>query len=393
MLPREIQTEHWPDRTSYDLPMRPIGWLRWFGLLPMLFAVVFAAVPAKIASFLLKPILEHHGSPVEWVGLAFVSLFVLVALMPFGLGLLIMAGRTRLVVERDRIIITEIAGPIRKRRKVKLQDMERLELVGSAGTASLPGFLQDLGGLGARLKNGKKMLLLLGYPRDWLEPLAQELSGLMQIQGAPVKIEHVSLAPDSSTPALEETVDKPAASRIEAKPGSNGLTLEIPPAGLRRGSKGLFTMGVIWCLFMAVFTFGWSRAGKASVPLGVWGFIAVFWLIGLTMLTSALNMARRRATFAAENGGLKIEQNGLFGAKAWQWRPGEIAAIRVGESGMRVNNVPVLELQVHPVQGRKKGFFGGRDEAELRWLASQLRRTLRVSADPTTQPQANVANA
>jgi hypothetical protein len=386
MLPLEIQTEHWPDRTTYDLPMRPIGWLHWLGLLPMLFAVVFAAVPVKIASFLLKPILEHHGSPVEWVGLGFISLFLLVALMPFGLGLLILAGRTRLVVERDRIIVTEIAGPIRKRRKVKLQDIERLELGGSTGTAALPGLLQNLGGLGALLKNGKKMLLLLGYPRDWLEPLAQELSGLLQIQGVPAKIEHVSLAPDSSTPALEETVQKPMASRIEVKP-SNGLTLEVPPAGLRGGSRGLFTFGVVWCLFMAIFTFGWSRAGKASVPWGVWGFIAVFWLIGLSMLTGALNMARRRATFVAENGVLKIQQNSFFGAKTWQWRQGEIAAIRVGESGMRVNDVPVLELQVHGVQGRKKGFFGGRDEAELRWVASQLRGALRVPADQATQPK------
>ena len=56
-----------------------------------------------------------------------------------------------------------------------------------------------------------------------------------------------------------------------------------------------------------------------------------------------------------------------------------IAAIRADASGMAVNNVPVIELQVHPQHGKKAGFFAGRDEQELRWMASELRRTLKVA--------------
>ena len=78
--------------------------------------------------------------------------------------------------------------------------------------------------------------------------------------------------------------------------------------------------------------------------------------------------------------GLHVAQAGLFGAKRWDWPREEIADIRAGPSGMEVNNRPVLELQVHPRSGKKAGFLAGRDEAELRWMATRLRRALRVSA-------------
>jgi hypothetical protein len=47
---------------------------------------------------------------------------------------------------------------------------------------------------------------------------------------------------------------------------------------------------------------------------------------------------------------------------------------------MEVNNRPVIELQIHPAVGKKAGFLAGRDEAELRWMAAQLRRALNVPA-------------
>jgi hypothetical protein len=37
-------------------------------------------------------------------------------------------------------------------------------------------------------------------------------------------------------------------------------------------------------------------------------------------------------------------------------------------------------LQIHPRLGKKAGFLAGRDEAELRWLATRLRQALPVPA-------------
>src|SRR5215469_3500023 len=110
MTPREIQTEHWPERTTYDFPLRPIGPLRFFGLVPMIFAVAWAWMPGQMAISAWRHAL--HSGGVAWGMAVFTSLFALTAVVPFCLGLFVFAGRTRLVVSRDRFILTEIAGPV-----------------------------------------------------------------------------------------------------------------------------------------------------------------------------------------------------------------------------------------------------------------------------------------
>ena len=48
MLPPEIQIENLGNDFTYSLPRRPLGKLRWFGLIPVVLGAVFAAVPMKI---------------------------------------------------------------------------------------------------------------------------------------------------------------------------------------------------------------------------------------------------------------------------------------------------------------------------------------------------------
>jgi len=116
------------------------------------------------------------------------------------------------------------------------------------------------------------------------------------------------------------------------------------------------------------------------MPLGAWALIGAFWLLGLGMLAGAINMGRRRAMLLVENGRLSLAQSGIFGAKKWDWNSESLAAIRADASGMEVNGAPVIELQIHPVRGKKAGFFAGRDEQELRWMATELRNALKLPA-------------
>jgi len=81
-----------------------------------------------------------------------------------------------------------------------------------------------------------------------------------------------------------------------------------------------------------------------------------------------------------ENGQLQVAQIGIFGAKKWDWNRENIGAIRADASGMEINNMPVIELRIQPVNGKKVGFFAGRDQQELAWMASELRRALKVPA-------------
>ena len=109
-------------------------------------------------------------------------------------------------------------------------------------------------------------------------------------------------------------------------------------------------------------------------------FMGCFWIIGVALLISAINMGRRTAVLLAEAGHLRVTAQSLFGARQWEWGPGELREVRAGPSGMRVNNRPVLELQIQPTVGRKVGLLAGRDEDELLWMAARLHRALSLSA-------------
>jgi len=184
MLPPRVKTEQGPDWALYDLPLRPVGAQRIGGVLVLGFWVAFVSVPLEALRSLWRTAGRHSGF-IEWGLLAFVSLFLLVSLEPLGLGLSILFGRARLVVLRDRVVVTEIVGPFRWRRTTRFADIKGLELLGRRVTPgrALTGREVRSSGLRCRLKNGKLKWLLTGYPRDWLEEIAAEVSARMNLAG------------------------------------------------------------------------------------------------------------------------------------------------------------------------------------------------------------------
>src|SRR5215813_4683362 len=113
MLPREIQKENWPDRAKYDLPIRPIGALHWVGVVPIGFALLLVGIPGRFAWPLLQNALQGRGGAMAWIIVAFLSLFIAGATTPTFLGLCLLVGRVRLVATKEKLIVTEIAGPFR----------------------------------------------------------------------------------------------------------------------------------------------------------------------------------------------------------------------------------------------------------------------------------------
>ncbi len=150
---------------------------------------------------------------------------------------------------------------------------------------------------------------------------------------------------------------------------------------------------------MYALIFGEQQPAQGQATLGgsvaAAVFVIVFWAIGIGLLLAALHMARRRAAIAVAAGRLLVVQVGLFGEKKRVWEPDELRSIEVGPSGMEVNDRPVLELQFVSKAGDKFGLFGGRDQEEIEWLATQLGKALgldrlqegdAVVADVDTQP-------
>ncbi len=115
---------------------------------------------------------------------------------------------------------------------------------------------------------------------------------------------------------------QPAGSSVVVERSATGLTATIPPAGLRAGSKGMFTFGLIWCGGLVVFTTiilvaGTQKPGQSV--LGLMAFLSLFWLAGIGLLLGGLNMGRRRAAIAVVDQELMILQTSIFRSRTKSW--------------------------------------------------------------------------
>ena len=254
----------------------------------------------------------------------------------------------------------------------------------SAATAqsgkSSPRHLERFSGLVVEFEDGSKKLLALGYPKDWLLALAHELRGY--VGGGPVSAASVpvEVVEKSLREEDDDVPEQPADSRVQVEERGAGVRLVVPPAGIWRGSKGLFFFALVWCGFMGFFTtlMGPSAFKGGGIEWGLLAFVAAFWAIGLGLLASAIHLGRRTATLEVDAGRLCVETRGLFGTKRREWTRGDVSAIRADASGMEVNEQPVIELQIHPRAGKKVGLLAGRKEEELRSMATRLRQALNV---------------
>jgi hypothetical protein len=180
----------------------------------------------------------------------------------------------------------------------------------------------------------------------------------------------------------EELLGPPPGTTISIERFADGLTIQVPPGGLLGGTKGLFVFALLWDGAMTLFTAAMLAGflhGEAKRDDSIWLpvlFLGLFWLVGVVMLLSSIQMGRRRAAIAVTAGSLMVIQSGPLGTKQRDWTPGDVSAVRAGPSGMEVNSRPVLELQVVDAKGVKFGLLAGRSDDELRWLAQELRIAL-----------------
>lgn len=390
MLPREIQTEHGPEEARFDLPMRPIGALRFIGLVPMVFAIGFVWMPGQQMLRSLAEIIAGSSSGINWFFVVFLSVFVIAGMLPFCIGLFILAGRTHVTVGKDRLVVTELAGPVRWSRKVKFDQVERLEIGGAVNNADGgPGPFSSLCGVVAILKDGKKTPVAIGYPRDWLQPLVGEISSLMQRRGKAVPVqEAILLATDESGPVeTEQRLEQPAGSTIELSASGAGVQLKVPSRGLWKESHGLLGFGIAWCMIDGVITAS-VVVGKGFTGnwVGTAAFFALFWAVGIALLLFGIHLGTRRWTMRADRSQLHIAVKSALRAREWRWTAGEIEDVRVGDSGTKVNDRTLEQLQIHARTGKPKtGLLTGRTHEELAWVATTLRGALGAQAAATTE--------
>ncbi len=373
-----------PDGVRYELPRRLIGRLRFIGLLPMGFGACLCSVAVFWA------MQASRGGGFGWVLALFGLPFLYGGCKPMALGLLILAGRCEIELRGGVLRVTERCGLVRWSRRQPADAITRfnVRVSDSAGATAL-SFLGDLAALDADCGKPKGFLIALGYPREWLHALGDDLASRCNLATpgrvlAPHKLTVETVAEPLRQPkpfAQADNLNQPAGSEVTLEPQVDGFTLHVPPAGVWRSSRFLLIFGVVWCAFCALFT--WLMIStKDRMSLLAMPFLAPFWAIGIVMIFVAIKSGRRRATIRATGDRLCITYTGVFRTQTREWSRDEIAAICTGPSGTEINHVPLIELQICPRAGGTFGLLAGRDTAELQWIAAVLRQAL--GAPPAT---------
>ena len=247
-------------------------------------------------------------------------------------------------------------------------------------------------------EGAKPMMVAPGYSRALMVPLVNDLSNLVgtarrgvldRDESPAVEVsEEVGEPEESDTDKPWEPEEVPLApdgTDIEYQEHSDGCSFLFRPVGVWRGSKGLMFFSLIWNGFIALFVgaFVWAhvtgRTDNEPIPIFVWAIMALFVLIGIGILMQAISMGRRRAAIVVTGDGVSIKQMGLFKTQEKKYFGKDLKAIRLGHSGMAVNDVPIMELQFIPADASGKfGLLSERIDDDLAWVAALLRNRLRV---------------
>src|SRR5207248_1291005 len=151
-------------------------------------------------------------------------------------------------------------------------------------------------------KNGNKLGLLAGRDIDELRWLATRMR-----QALGQSYSDSGVCPD---PYEADQPEQPADSRVRVEQQPNSVVLTVPPAGLLRGSKGMFGAGLFCCAFMVLFTTIVLFIGVGDAVF--LAFAVLFWGIGIGLVLGGINMGRRRAVLAVVNDTLMIYQTDIF---------------------------------------------------------------------------------
>ncbi len=406
-LPAEVEVTELSDGVRYRLPGRDLGVFRFVGLPLILFGLFFAVLGCRLITsnivFALPSIPSFLG------GLAMV-----------GLGLFILAGHSEIELRPGRVRAIERCGPIFWSWKRPTAGLRRVvvgseDLTTNAGTTVDVPFA-DLASIRLEWdqRNRWPMLLALGYPRCVLIPLARELARRCEVAGEPTVgvakatdpvqvVEEIPTDPSH----FQEVHTRPAQCIIQLTETANGVQLLVPRLGVWRtlALRWMFLFGLLWfgVTFATVIPAvqGKVKVGKgpnatAATPLQLLLVLPIFGSMGLGIMTLAVYLGRREQLLAVDSATLIYLRTSPFGSKQRQWQRAQLADVRLGyrvvtdrghlpDQSQRIpQEVRSWELEIlpHLGEGTPLLVLGGYELDELRWVATVLRRALRLPPRP-----------
>jgi hypothetical protein len=364
--PRGSQTVADPKGQGITLIVPPLGFRR-APKTPFVFAVLWLG---GIALFTLQTATALSGPMPRmdsgvWVGLAaFLGVFWLA-------GLLLAAGaiqgactRTVLTLGGGFFLLT-LEGPFRTRRRrwlcsdVQGFAIERFNLPANRGGPGSPH-------LRIQLRHWRRGIgILAGRDQRELRWVTALLSQALEKAARQAR----QLSPD--------VPEQPASSGATLERGSAGLMLKLPAPGFRRPILFATVGGLL--AGGALIAGAWALANAADWPwaLPLWfgfGVTVGLGLLAFGVTLEAVGYAFRREELTANEHVLSASHATWWGGvRATEWRRSKIACIDVD-----IGTNPLPRLRVHLIGGRTQQLLIYRDEDELLWIATHLRRMLQV---------------
>jgi len=272
-----------------------------------------------------------------------------------------------------------------------------------------------LAALAVETRQGTTQAVCIGYPRDWLGALAAELNRYCRVSADPASGSRPSppAQPQTTTPqqtspdvdacrptgesmralyeevqtasargpAFQEDPNQPPSSRVICQARNDGVTLIVPPGG----RSLFFLLGCVLCIFAALPTLGGLMTGFRADDGSYWSLLttAIFWAVALAVFLPAYHNAHAQVALAVVGQELEMLETSPVRSRRRSWNRAELIDIRCGDNGWvsgsdESNLTPVAQLHILPKGEKKVGLLTGRDTAEIRWIASVLRRALHL---------------
>lgn len=402
-LPPEVQTITTTRGVMYELPAKQIGGIRYIAVAAAVLGVGLLGVAAYLV-LIRAGLLDWLTGNGQGSGSQpdLFELFWAIPLGFFGLSLLRLAwflvgGRSTIELRDDRLITTQTLGPLRRRKTYAVKDIKKFQVKTGRPGQGNEAISPAMCALNIVVEDDKVRNITWGYAKPTLTALAEALTehceastyaGGFDDKREAITVEQRAIGDlDSEDKFPDATLDH---ADIPTRPGDavarleyheDGLTITVPPVGVLKASKGLLGFAVCWNLFMLLFTVMWFVVGD-KMPLGglvlVVGVLTLFWAVGIASMVSVINAGKRMAILDVVGNTLLITRKTLFKTLQTEVQRDNISGIRRDRSGTEVNNVPILNLQVHLHKGKKVAMLSQLSNDELAWIAGELRGALDV---------------
>jgi hypothetical protein len=211
--------------------------------------------------------------------------------------------------------------------------------------------------------------------------------------------------PPGQLPAFLERDEQPGGSKITLERSAEGVLLTVPAAGWRHPtvrhiflwSAAFFGLALggtpLWCWLAVAIT---VREGDVVEPYAPGTFmayiteaVAVIWFIlwtfgGVWDLVVGVWRARWQGQLAVVGDVLTLRSTTLFGTRTRQWERASVVDVRIGRAWGEELDEAHCDLQIHLKDRKVVHVLPGYGDQELQWLATVLRRALRVPKDGLT---------